>query len=190
MKEPDLEEEALRATARAGRLTIEQQTMADTSEPVTVRKPSGAVETVTLTAASPGLWRTTIAADEIGLYRLEQGDKRAFANVGAANPREYADVRSTGDKLKPLVDATHGSIMRIADRNGNLTLPRIVPVRTTVSTGGSDWIGVHTTDASVLKGITRVPLFTGFIGLFGIAGIFGLIALIGLPFATWVREGR
>ena len=29
MKEPDLEEEALRATARAGGLTIEQQTMAD-----------------------------------------------------------------------------------------------------------------------------------------------------------------
>ena len=190
MKEPDLEEEALRASARAGQLTIEQQTMADTSEPVTVRKPSGAVETVTLSAASPGLWRTTIAADEIGLYRLEQGDKRAFANVGAANPREYADVRSTGAKLEPLVDETHGTITRIADRSGNLTLPRIVPVRSSVSTGGSDWIGVRTTEASVLKGITRVPLFTSFIGVFGIAGLFGLIALIGLPFATWVREGR
>jgi hypothetical protein len=35
-----------------------------------------------------------------------------------------------------------------------------------------------------------VPLFTGFITLFGIAGLFGLIALLGLPFATWVREGR
>ena len=42
MKEPDLEEEALRAKARAGELTIERQTMADTTEPVTVRKPSGA----------------------------------------------------------------------------------------------------------------------------------------------------
>ena len=41
MKEPDLEEEALRASARGGELTVEQQTMADTSAPVTVRKPSG-----------------------------------------------------------------------------------------------------------------------------------------------------
>ena len=42
MKEPDLEEEALRASARAGELTVERQTMADTTPPVTVRKPSGA----------------------------------------------------------------------------------------------------------------------------------------------------
>ena len=190
MKEPDLEEEALRAKARAGELTIERQTMADTTTPVTVRKPSGATETVTLTAAEPGLWRATIAADEIGLYRLDQGDKHAFASVGPANPKEFADAISTPDKLKPIVDATHGRIARMAGTSGTLDLPRIVPVRSAVTLSGSDWIGVHTTDASVLKGITRVPLFTGFISLFGIAGLFGLLALIGLPFATWVREGR
>ena len=190
MKEPDLEEEALRAKARAGQLTIERQTMADTTGPVTVRKPSGATETVTLAKAEPGLWRATIPADEIGLYRLDQGDKHAFASVGPANPKEFADAISTPDKLKPLVDATHGRIARMADRSGKLDLPRIVPVRSSVTLSGSDWIGVHETDASVLKGITRVPLFTGFISLFGIAGLFGLLALIGLPFATWIREGR
>jgi hypothetical protein len=190
MKEPDLEEEALRASARAGQLTVEQQTMADRSDPVLVRKPSGATETLNLAAAGPGLWRATIPADEIGLYRLEQGDKRAFANVGAANPREFADARSTADKLKPLVDATHGRIARMADASGNIDLPRIVPVRSTVTMGGADWIGVHMTEASVLKGITRVPLFGGFLTLFGVAGLFGLLALVGLPFATWLREGR
>ena len=190
MKEPDLEEEALRATARAGQLTIERQTMADTTEPVTVRKPSGAVETVTLKAAEPGLWRATIPTDEIGLYRLDQGDKHAFASVGPANPREFADAISTPDKLAPLVEATHGRIARMTDGSGALDLPRIVPVHATVTPSGSDWIGVHTTEASVLTGITRVPLFTGFISLFGIAGLFGLLALLGLPFATWIREGR
>ncbi len=190
MKEPDLEEEALRATARAGGLTIEQQTMADTSTPVIVRKPSGATQTVTLTAAEPGLWRATIAADEIGLYRVEQGDKRAFAHVGAANPREFIDARSTVEKLQPLVDETHGRIARMADASGNLVLPRIVPVRSTTATAGPDWIGIRMTEASVLKGISRIPLFTGFIAVFGIAGLFGLLALLGLPFATWIREGR
>ncbi len=190
MKEPDLEEEALRAKARAGELTIERQTMADATTPVTVHKPSGATETVTLTAAEPGLWRATIPADEIGLYRLDQGDMHAFASVGPPNPKEFADAISTPDKLKPLVEATHGRIARMTDGSGALDLPRIVPVRSTVTLGGNDWIGVHTTDASVLKGITRVPLFTGFMSLFGIAGLFGLIALLGLPFATWVREGR
>ncbi len=190
MKEPDLEEEALRAKARGGDLTVERQTMADTTTPVTVTKPSGATETLTLTAAEPGLWRATMKADELGLYRVEQDDKRAFANVGPVNPREFIDVRSTGDKLKPLVDATHGRIARMADAAGDLTLPRVVPMRSGVTMGGSDWIGIRATDASVLKGITRVPLFYGFVGLFGIAGLFGLLALVGLPFATWIREGR
>jgi hypothetical protein len=66
MKEPDLEEEALRASSRDGRLTIEQQTMADTSLPATVRKPSGATETVNLTAAEPGLWRATVPPTRSG----------------------------------------------------------------------------------------------------------------------------
>jgi hypothetical protein len=190
MKEPDLEEEALRASSRDGRLTVEQQTMADTSLPATIRKPSGATETVNLAAAEPGLWRATVPADEIGLWRVEQGDKRAFAHVGAANPREFADARSTADRLKPLTDATHGLITRMADASGKVALPRIVPVRSATATSGSDWMGIRMTDASVLKGITRVPLFTGFLTLFGVAGLFGLLALVGLPFATWLREGR
>ena len=191
MKEPDLEEEALRASARpGGMLMIERQTMADTTTPVTVHKPSGATETVTLTEAEPGIWRTTIKADEIGLYRVEEDDKRAFAHVGAANPKEFIDARSTAALLTPLVEATRGRIARMTTASGDLALPRIVPVRAGSSTAGPDWIGIRMTDATVLKGISRIPLFTGFLGIFGIAGLFGLLALVGLPFLTWVREGR
>ena len=165
--------------------------MADTTTPVTVRKPSGATETVTLTEAEPGLWRATMPADEIGLYRVEQDDKRAFAHVGAANPREFIDARSTADMLAPLVEATRGRIARMAigvgraDAAAHRAGPRRLGDRP-----GRDWIGIRMTDASVLKGISRIPLFTGFLGVFGIAGLFGLLALVGLPFATWIREGR
>jgi hypothetical protein len=190
MKEPDLEEESLRALARTSGLVIERQTMAEETEPAIVRKPSGAEETVILAPAGPGLWRTTVAADEIGLYRVEQGEHRAFAHVGAANPREFIDARSTAEVLRPIVDETRGYIGRMADASGDLRLPRIVPVRSSTSTAGSDWMGIRTTEASVLKGISRVPLFYGFVGLFGVAGLFGLLALVGLPFATWLREGR
>jgi hypothetical protein len=164
--------------------------MGDTVAPVTVTKPSGAHETVTLSAAEPGLWRATVTADEIGLWRVEEGDKRAFAHVGAANPLEFIDARSTEDKLAPLVKQTGGYIGRMADAAGSLTLPRIVPVRAGGTTAGSDWLGIRMTDASVLKGVTRIPLFTGFLGLFGVAGLFGLLALLGLPLAAWLREGR
>src|SRR5690606_24521446 len=67
MKEPDLEEEALRASARGNELTIERQTMADGVSPATLRTPSGKLQIVELAPAGPGLWRTTIDAGEIGL---------------------------------------------------------------------------------------------------------------------------
>ncbi len=190
MKEPDLEEEALRASARGNELTIERQTMGNTVTPVTVVSPSGKTQTLTLAGSEPGLWRGSIKADEVGLYRAEQDDKRAFVHVGTANPLEFIDARSTAEKLTPLVKETHGRIDRMAKASGELNLPRIVPVRSTVTMSGNDWIGIHQTEATVLTGVNRIPLFYGFVGLFGVAGLFGLLALIGLPFATWIREGR
>ena len=187
MQEPDLEEEALRASARAGELTIERQTMAEETPPVTVRTPSGAEQTVTLQAAEPGLWRATLPVDEIGLYRIEQGERRAFAHVGAANPKEFIDARSTDALLKPIAEATGGRIARMADESGNLDLPRIVPIRGGATFSGSDWIGVKMTEASVLKGIIRVPLFGGYAGP---AAFLALIVLLLLPAVTWFREGR
>ncbi len=181
MKEPDLEEEALRASASGPDLAIERQTMADTVAPVTVRAPSGATQTVTLTAAVPGLWRATVPADELGLWRIEQGDKRAFASIGPTNPREFTDVRSTADRMKPVAESTGGAVMRMADASGKLDLPRIVSVRAGGNYAGAGWLGVRMTDANVLKGIDRIPLFAGFLGL---ALILGALA------ATWYREGR
>ncbi|HET7715100.1 MAG TPA: hypothetical protein VFK86_05690 [Bauldia sp.] len=187
MQEPDLEEEALRASARAGELTIERQTMAEETDPVIVRTPSGAVRTVMLQAAEPGLWRATLPVDEIGLYRIEQGERRAFAHVGAANPKEFIDARSTDAILAPIAEATGGRIARMSEEDGTLDVPRIVPIRGGSSFSGSDWIGVRMTEASVLKGIVRVPLFGGYAGP---AAFLALLVLILLPAVTWFREGR
>jgi hypothetical protein len=46
---------------------------------------------------------------------------------------------------------------------------------------GRDWMGVRLTEASVLRGVDRWPLFSGFLGL---------AALLGVMAATWYREGR
>src|SRR5690606_22035947 len=99
MKEPDLEEEALRAAARGDQITIERQTMAETTTPVTLVSPSGESQTLTLAAVEPGLWRTTVSASEVGLYRVEQDEKRPFAHVGSTNPQELIAARSTAEKL-------------------------------------------------------------------------------------------
>ena len=181
MKEPDLEEESLRVTADGGNLVVERQTMKDAAPAATLTAPSGKTSSVQLTPDGPGRFRAEIPAGEIGLWRVEDGDQRAFAHVGPANPREFTDVRSTEEKLAPVVAASGGRIARMADADGRLVPPRVVPIRSGRSMAGSDWIGVRMTEASVLKGVDRLPLFSGFLGL---------ALLLGAAAATWYREGR
>lgn len=181
MKEPDLEEEALRATSRGHELTVERQTLGDTVDPVEITGPTGEKRTVTLQQAEPGLWRTTIRTDDIGLYSVSDGERTALANIGPANPREFADVLSSPKPLTPLAEATGGSVRRLEGRGEEPDIPRVVALNRATSYAGSGWLGLKMTESSVLKGVDRLPLFIGFLGL---------AILLGLISATWYREGR
>ena len=109
MKEPELEEEALRAKVEGHELKIERQSLKDKIPPVQITSPSGKEETVSLAAAAPGLSQTQIKVSELGLYRLSDGELTALANVGPENPREFQDVVSTTEKLLPLAEAAGGT---------------------------------------------------------------------------------
>ncbi|MGB3448189.1 MAG: hypothetical protein WBA48_15970 [Xanthobacteraceae bacterium] len=180
MKEPELDEEALRLQVRGKELIVQRQTMADTVAPVTVTAPSGAKRELTLNAGEPGLWTAAIEANELGLWQATDGKLNALINVGPANPKEFSEVTSTLDTLKPLSQATGGDARRIAE-NGSVTLPRIVPVRASSVYRGDGWLGVHMRDASVVRGVGVLPMF---------AGVIGLLLLLGAFAATWLREGR
>src|SRR6202790_166829 len=110
MKEPDLEEEALRLSVRGRDLTVQRQTMADNVDPVTLTMPTGKSRTVTLGQAEPGVWRTTIETKEFGLWRASDGKLTALANVGPANPREFDEVTSTTEWLPPMFSAPGGAV--------------------------------------------------------------------------------
>ena len=180
MKQPDLEEEALRLIVRGRDLVIERQTMADAVNDVTLTLPSGATRTVTLTAGEPGLWRGTLRATELGLWRANDGKLTALVNVGPANPREFAEVTSTTDVLRPLATATGGDVKRLGDASG-VNVPRVVAMRSSDTFRGDDWIGLKMREASVVRGIGVLPIF---------AGLLGLLLLVGALAATWAREGR
>lgn len=181
MGEYDLEEEALRLTAdRGGEITIERQTMSDTSAPVTLIAPSGRSETVTLQQAAPGLFRATVPATEMGTYRVEQGGKFAFTNVGPANPQEFIDPRSTTEVLAPIAEQTGGLVARMAGDSGVLSVPAVRARDTGTQMTGADWAGVRMTEASVLKSASQYPLLSG---LMGLALVLGALSL------AWYREG-
>ncbi|MEA2987159.1 MAG: hypothetical protein QOD94_3413 [Alphaproteobacteria bacterium] len=180
MKQPDLEEEALRLSSHGRELSIERQSMADTIGDVTVTSPSGGTTTLTLQPAQPGLWRGSMPAGELGLWRATDGKLTTLVNIGPANPREFTEVTSTTEVLAPLAAATGGAARRLTETSG-VTLPRILGVRSTGIFQGDDWIGLKIRDASVVRGIGVLPVFAGFIGL---------LLLIGSLAATWAREGR
>jgi hypothetical protein len=183
MKQPDLEEEALRLLVHGHDLTVQRQTMADTVAPVTLTSPGGISRTLTLAPNEPGVWKTTIDAKELGLWRATDGQLTALANVGPANPREFTEVTSTTEVLGPLAASTGGDARRLEAGTGPsaLTVPRVVPVRTSTTYKGDDWIGLKMRDVSVVRGIGVLPIF---------AGMIGLLLLVGSLAATWAREGR
>src|SRR5712671_2915760 len=180
MKQPDLEEEALRLIVRGRELTVQRQTMADSVDQVTLTTPSGATRTLTLEQGEPGVWRRAVDANELGLWRATDGKLTALVNVGPANPREFSEVTSTTDVIAPLANATGGDSRRVTDASG-INMPRIVAVRSSDTYKGEDWLGVKMRDASVVRGIGVLPMF---------AGLLGLLLLIGSLAATWAREGR
>jgi hypothetical protein len=180
MKEPDLEEEALRLVVRGHELAIRRQTMAEEVSAVTLTSPSGTNSTLKLGPKEPGVWETSVAANELGLWRATDGKLNALVNIGPANPREFAEVTSTTGVLAPIAAATGGDSRRLDDGNG-MSVPRILAVRSGDTYKGDDWIGLKMRDVSVIRGIGVLPVF---------AGLLGLLLLLGSLAGTWAREGR
>src|SRR5258707_9561513 len=180
MKQPDLDEEALRLQVQRHDLGELRQTMPDSVAPVTVTSPTGAPRQLDLSESEPGTWRATIPASDLGLWQATDVTLKALINVGPTNPKEFSEVTSTTETLKPLTQATGGDARRAID-GSSLDLPRIVPVRTSSIFHGDGWMGVKMRDASVVRGVGVLPLF---------AGLIGLLLLLGAFAATWLREGR
>ena len=180
MKEPELEEEALRLSVSGHQLLVRRQTMAETVSDVTLTSPAGTTQTLKLAATEPGAWQASVAANELGLWRATDGKLNALINIGPVNPREFTEVTSTTDVVAPIANATGGDSRRL-DEGSGLNVPRILTVRSGDTYKGEDWIGLKMRDASVVRGIGVLPVFAGFLGL---------LLLVGSLAATWAREGK
>jgi hypothetical protein len=189
MKEPDLEEERLIASARGLKLTIERRTLEDSVDPVTISAPGGERQEVTLERERPGVWKTTLDVKLPGLYKAEtqatSGPLTAVAHAGVEDPREMSEVVATEQKLKPLIEQTGGGLFWTrtdpASAGTSVTLPRVSLMSGARVLAGSGWMGLKDREAFVTKGVKLTPMFTGFLAL---------AALLALLATAWWREGR
>ncbi len=113
MKQPDLEEEALRLTGAWSRNDGAAPDHGGHGRPVIVTSPSGMAQTLALDQAEPGVWRKAIDASELGLWRASDGKLTTLVNVGPANPREFSEVTSTTEVMAPLAELTGGDSRRL-----------------------------------------------------------------------------
>ena len=177
MKEPELEEDDLRAVARGSDIQITRRSLKPDEAPVTVRSPSGEEQRVTLAEQNDGRAVATFRATEQGLHRISDERHTIYAVAGTLNPLEFADVRATPDKLDPVIKAQGGSVHWLAD--GKLPeLRRVAPERTVAGRG---WIGLRANGDYIVRGVTDIPLLPALLTL--------LLALGTMIFA-WRREGR
>ena len=148
MKEPDLEEEDLRLSARGNRLEITRRSLDDLPAQITVSAPSGEQLRVTLADQGGGRAFGTATVTETGLYSARDGELEAVTVVGALNAQEYADVRTSAEILKPVVEASAGGIYW----TGEAGLPNVRFVRPQRDTAGSDWLGLIANGSYIVTG--------------------------------------
>lgn len=177
MKEPDLEEERLSASAAAGVLTIRRHSMEPAAPQVTVTSPSG-VETVLPTEErTPGIYEAAMAATELGLYRITDGTLTAVAASGPLNLEEYDDVRTSGEPLAALREASNGGEFWLPE-DGVPSLRRVERGR---RAAGNGWAAINETNNIVTTSMRQTPLMNPWASL---------ALALGLWFFAWRREGR
>ena len=178
MKEPELEENNLSAKVDGSRITIERRSL----EPADDRKlrmttPSGREEDLTLVAGPDGIARMQRDATEPGIYQFNDSRLSAVVVVGAINPPELSDMRTTSSILQPLVRLTGGGTFWLQDRE-IIELRRVRPNR---DAAGRDWLGLRANEDYVVTGIQTIPVLP-------VALV--LLALLTTMLLAWWREGR
>jgi len=181
MKEPDLEEESLRAEVKGSQLEIERRSLQQHSEPVTVTAPDGSKSTLSLVERSNGIASNAMPVEQPGIYRIRDGERETVTTVGAINPREFADPRATAAILKPLTDASHGSLRWLQDGLPDIRMiekPTRIAAR---DAAGAGWIGLYRQHDYVVTGLHLTPLA---LPLAVLAAVLAALMLM------WRRESR
>jgi len=176
MKEPELEEEALWAEPTGQTMRIIRRTLDETVGTVTITRPDGTEEEITLEEVTPGRFEALYTGPEIGLYRLAEGDQEAVVGLGPSAPREFEQTIASGDLLEPVVEGTRGGVRRLEDG-----VPSIRAVGEGRPAAGRGWLGITPREAFETLDVTQTPMLPGWLVL---------LLASGLILGAWLREGR
>lgn len=179
MKEPELDERALKILVEDNNIRVRSRDSQTQSLLLTMTKPDGITEDITLTRGDNGFLEKIIQADQLGIYAFSDIDnqQKRFVIIGEQNPPELRDVLSSSKRLKPLTDMSKGSITWLEDS----PTPAVRMLGDSNRYGGSGWIGLRSNNEFVVTSVKSKPVLLPWAWL----GI-----LMGFMVMTWWREGR
>ena len=176
MQEPELEEEALTASAAGQEIVVTRRTLGDAPASVTVTAPDGAERVLPLVEEAPGRFTARLTGEMQGLYRFTEGERTAVLGLGPAAPREFEQTIATDEVLAPALEATNGGVLAAEDERLDLR-----PVSGGRTSSGRGWLGYTPRDAYLTADIRTLSLVPAWL-LLMLAGAFTVWA--------WLREGR
>ncbi len=176
MKEPELEEDSLRAKMVGNRLSIIRRSVDPDTSPVEITSPSGKTRTVRLKPGIGGRATALVPVGETGIWRIQDARHLALAAVGDLNPLEFADLRTSAAPLAPLARRTGGGVAWMREAP-----PELRRTRKGRLASGSNWFGVVDNQNYTVRSVREVALLPGLLVL-----LLGLGALM----AAWRAEGR
>jgi hypothetical protein len=177
MKEPQLEENDLKAEIQGRNVKIIQRSLNPTNLNVLVTKPGGEVDQITLADEGHGRASGVYSAPKTGLYRITDGEHTVLVGVGGLNPVEFADLRTTTAKLEPAVNLSGGGFYW-TKRDG---VPIIRHLDTNRQMHGHNWMGMRKNGDYSVTGVKQNSILPPY--------LFLALALMTI-LAAWVREGR
>ncbi|MGF1560679.1 MAG: hypothetical protein ACFB3T_00710 [Geminicoccaceae bacterium] len=176
MKEPELEEEDLLLEARGDQLLVRRRSLDQEPVRAQLHAPSGATQDVALEPGESGLAQQLVDVNETGLFRVEDGERVAYASLRPMGELEMSDLLASPARLAAAVEASEGATRWLEQGTPSVRL-----LSGGRSMAGRGWIGVRDNEQYRVIGTQQGPLLPPPLAL--------VLLLATLAFA-WYREGR
>lgn len=177
MKEPELEEDYIKAEAEGYVITVSQRNIAGgTPKPVRMTAPDGSEKIINTENRIDGGWmvaRETV--EQSGIYKFSNGTRESYVVVGASQGVEFEAVHTTEEVLQPIAEKSGGQVVWFTDNND---VDLYFAARGDAAKAGG--LALRRNNAYTVDSVTTAALLPN--------GWMLLILLAGLV-AVWWREG-
>ncbi|MCB1682469.1 MAG: hypothetical protein KDI65_11115 [Alphaproteobacteria bacterium] len=178
MKEPELDERALSVLVDRNTIIVRKHIYDQDKETIKMTTPDGQSSTFNLTSTPEGWLEHKVSASALGIYAFEDSSgERRYAIIGDINPPELFSVKTTSEKLEPVLTASKGGAVWLSD----VPEPRVRLLSNSRNYAGNNWVGLRRNNDYTVTGVKDIPLMPEWMSL--------LLLFCVLTFAWW-REGQ